>query len=322
MIATAQKSTMWEYGAWFDGSCRPMYSGTDLRKRYAVRKMEHGSAETRPDTLYGGWWFFAFPLAAVQHLPFPFFVRGDDISFSLMNHFRIYTLNGVVSFQDDFTEKESPLTLYLDLRNHLVQHLVTPALGRGGFGTARIALYFVLRSLIRLHYQTADAQLLAWEDVMQGPQFFVDNIDMAERRATIARMSAGEFWQERSAFDPEEDPRLTSLSQNWRRRIALITLNGHLLPFSSRFWGRIVVRIGRRSAAHAAFCASDITFINSDGTKAYRVRQSKRQFFARCLRMIGMTVRYMRLHKRLKQEYRGAYGDLTSRAFWQARLKD
>jgi galactofuranosylgalactofuranosylrhamnosyl-N-acetylglucosaminyl-diphospho-decaprenol beta-1,5/1,6-galactofuranosyltransferase len=320
MITNTQKTTMWEYGAWFNGSCRPLFSGTDLRKRHGLRKMEHSSAETRPETLYGGWWFFAFPLAPVRHMPFPFFVRGDDINFSLMNPFRIYTLNGVVSFQDDFTEKESPLTLYLDLRNHLVQHLVTPSLARGGFGTARIALYFVLRSLIRLHYETADAQLLAWEDVMQGPQFFVDNIDMADRRAVIAKMSAGEFWQDRQTFDLIEEPRLTGLSKDWRRRIALVTLNGHLLPFASRLWGRIVVRIGRRSAAHAAFCAADITFVNSDGTKAYRVRHSKRRFFGRCLRMTGMTLRYMRQHARLRRAYRDAYGDMTSKAFWKARL--
>jgi len=29
-----------------------------------------------------------------------------------------------VSFQEDFSEKESPQTLYLDLRNHLIHHLV------------------------------------------------------------------------------------------------------------------------------------------------------------------------------------------------------
>jgi len=145
MINNTHKWAMWENGAWFDGSCRPMFCGTDLRNRDAVFGMEFKSVRRQPSTLYGGWWFFAFTIAEVRHHPFPFFVRGDDISFSLMNDFRITTLNGVVSFQDDFSEKESAQTLYLDLRNHLIQHLVSDDLARSPLGTAKIAIRFIMR---------------------------------------------------------------------------------------------------------------------------------------------------------------------------------
>ena len=136
MINNTHKWAMWENGAWFDGSCRPISCGDDLREPKEVIKMELASSQQRPATLYGGWWFFAFAIDQVKHHPFPFFVRGDDISFSLMNDFNIHTLNGVVSFQDDFSEKESAQTLYLDLRNHIIQHLVTPELERSALGTA------------------------------------------------------------------------------------------------------------------------------------------------------------------------------------------
>ncbi len=176
--------------------CRPQFVGTDLRDAFQVTRMELAAAKPKPPGFYAGWWFFAFPVAAVAHWPFPFFVRGDDISFSLANRFDTVTLNGVVSFQEDFSAKESPLTLYLDLRNHLHQHLVHADKEIGPWRTATIALHFLLRSIIRMHYDSAEAQLRAWDDVMKGPDFFAENADMARIRPQIAALAKDEAWRE------------------------------------------------------------------------------------------------------------------------------
>ena len=98
-------------------------------------------------------------------------MRGDDISFSLANRFDTATLNGVMSFQEDFAAKESPQTLYLDLRNHLHHHLTQAGMQISARRSANIALRFLARSLIRMHYDSAAAQLLAWEDVMEAGAF-------------------------------------------------------------------------------------------------------------------------------------------------------
>ena len=79
-------------------------------------------AKPRPD--YGAWWFFAFPIAAVRRFAFPFFVRGDDVSFGLDNGFDIVTLNGIACFGEEFSAKHGPLTAYLDARYHLVLALL------------------------------------------------------------------------------------------------------------------------------------------------------------------------------------------------------
>jgi GT2 family glycosyltransferase len=107
MISEARKWAMWENGAVFHRMCRPQFVGTDLRDPHQVARMELAAARPKPPGFYAGWWFFAFPVAAAAHWPFPFFVRGDDISFSLANRFDTVTLNGVVSFQEDFSAKES-----------------------------------------------------------------------------------------------------------------------------------------------------------------------------------------------------------------------
>nr|MDJ0822442.1 hypothetical protein [Paracoccaceae bacterium] len=43
-----------------------------------ISTRQDDSSATQPDDFYGGWWYFAFAVDAVQHMPFPFFVRGDD----------------------------------------------------------------------------------------------------------------------------------------------------------------------------------------------------------------------------------------------------
>ncbi|MFY0312379.1 glycosyl transferase [Leisingera sp. D0M16] len=320
MINNTHKWRMWENGAWFDGACRPLFNGTDLRDPGAVREMEFAAAGEQPATLYGGWWFFAFPVAEVRHHPFPFFVRGDDISFSLANGFRIFTLNGVVSFQDDFTEKENPQTLYLDLRNHLIHHLVFDQLDRSPLGTAKIALRFMMRSLLRCKYESAEAQLLAWQDVMQGPQFFDENIDMSARRADIKALIRDEAWKD-AASQPAPGPRRFSrLPRRLRHYLGLLSLNGHLVPFWARFGDRMQLDIGGRGLVFPAFGGARLTYLSTDGSKGYTVHHSKRRFFSLAWRMAKTLQAFCSSYPQLRTAYRQGYGKMTARPYWEKTL--
>ncbi|MDX1779814.1 MAG: hypothetical protein R3256_00700 [Thalassovita sp.] len=321
MINTTVKWAMWENGAVFNTSCRPLHTGVDLRERDQLLDMEFDSVHDDYPTLYGAWWFFAFPIAAARHYPFPFFVRGDDISFSLANDFRISTLNGVVSFQQDFTEKESAQTLYLDLRNHLLHHLIFDSLSRSAVGTAWVAVLFIVRSLLRFHYSSAEAQLLALQDVMQGPDFFDQNLDMAERRARIRELARDEEWQEIGTVDLSERHRVFSrLPAPIRHYFGLITINGHLAPFWSWLGSRPVLKIGQRGLVDESFGAARLTFLNTARDKAYALPHSKRRFFAISWRLAGTLLRYLRIHRVLKDEYRDRYPNMTSRAYWEKAL--
>lgn len=320
MINNTHKWAMWENGAYFDGSCHPQFCGTDLRDSAQVLDMELSSAHHTSTNLYGGWWFFAFAIDQVKHHPFPFFVRGDDISFSLMNNFSITSLNGVVSFQDDFSEKESPQTLYLDLRNHLIHHLVVDRLTRSALGTAKIAVRFIARSLLRFHYDSAEAQLLAWQDVMRGPNFFDENIDMTERRAQIKALIKVEIWQDINTLDMSERKRLTRLHHRLRHYFGLFTLNGHLIPFSKLLADQIVLKIGNRGQVYPAFGATQISYLNTAQTQGYTVTQSKRRFFSICWRTTKTLVQFLRGHDPLKASYRQGYSRMTSKSYWQKKL--
>lgn len=118
MLREAEAFRQHENGAKFDGLCRPNKCGLDLRDIHGLLVNEE---EEHID--YGGWWFFAFPIKDIKNYAFPYFVRGDDIGFGLKHKFNTVTLNGISTWQEDFSLKNGPLPYYLDARNHIMQHL-------------------------------------------------------------------------------------------------------------------------------------------------------------------------------------------------------
>ena len=321
MISNSDKWRMWENGAIFDRNCRPQFTGTDLRNWTEVMEMEFKSASTRSSKAYGGWWFFAFPVKEVTHYPFPFFVRGDDINFSLANDFHITTLNGVVSFAEDFSDKESPLTLYLDLRNHFVQHLTLPKMEIGPLNIARIGIGFFLRNAIKFQYETIDALLMAWNDVLKGPEFFAENADASAQRAAVKALYKVESWKPAADMDLTDHRRYSAGERGWKWHFFRWTLNGHLLPFYNLWGNRVVVQPRDRNNFRPVWGSSRLTYLNSTRDKAYTTRQSKTRFLARSFRLLWLTLRLYFGYKPLLAKYRKGYAEITVPGFWQKALK-
>jgi galactofuranosylgalactofuranosylrhamnosyl-N-acetylglucosaminyl-diphospho-decaprenol beta-1,5/1,6-galactofuranosyltransferase len=320
MISNSDKWRMWENGAIFDRNCRPQFSGVDLRDWVQVMNMEFASASYRSPKMYGGWWFFAFPVKEVTHYPFPFFVRGDDINFSLANDFHITTLNGVVSFAEDFSDKESPMTLYLDLRNHFVQHLTLEKMEIGPLNIAKIGVGFFLRNIAKFQYETVDALLMAWNDVLKGPEFFAENADAAAQRAAVKAIYKVESWKPVAEMDLKERRRYWA-GHGPGYKFFRLALNGHLLPFYKLWGNRIVLQPRDRNNFAPVWGASKITYLNSTREKAYTVTQSKSRFFAQAFRLLWLTARLYFGYGALLAKYRKGYAEITVPSFWQKALK-
>ncbi|PCJ07282.1 MAG: hypothetical protein COB16_11365 [Rhodobacteraceae bacterium] len=320
MIGEQHRWAIWENGALFHGGCQPLHMGTDLRDVDEVIDMEASACRPVPWNFYGGWWYFAFPLERAEHLAFPFFVRGDDVSFSLANDFNIVTLNGVVSFQESFTEKESPQTWYLDLRSHMAHHLSLPALDMGRLRVLKIAAWFMLRNLPRMHYDTMAAVNLALEDVMQGPEFFDQNADMAQRRADLKALTKSETWQNIDSTHGLPPIRKTPLS--WGGRLLMkLTLNGLLIPFYGRLGRKITLRAKHRGHIGYVWGAAQITVLNAEETKAYTVCHDKWRAVQLCGRFLRNGLRFFKCYETLAMQYRGDYGRLTSETYWRDKLE-
>lgn len=318
MISTRHAWALWENGATFDQACRPLHGGTDLRDARQVFDVEYASTPRRPDNFYGGWWYFAFPIDKVKHLPFPFFVRGDDVSFSLVHDFNIVTLAGVVSFQESFTEKDSPLTWYLDLRSHLAHHLSLPSMDIGRMATLRIAVWFWMRTLLTCHYETMAAVNIAFEDVMRGPEFFADNADMSTRRPQIGKLRSAEAWKDGA---PPPEKRRFDPHNRWHRTFFKLTLNGHLLPFFKHWGNRVTLPAEARWNIREAWGTARFTYFDADKGKMYTVVHSKTAALREGWTMLRHSLRFWREYDALKARWQEAYPRLTTDTFWAETLE-
>ena len=316
MINNMDKWAMSENGAVFKQYCQPISAGQDLRTMKSVFDMEMYSADFKSPNMYGGWWFFAFPVKHAVYHPYPFFVRGDDSSFSLANDFRITTLNGVVSFQDSFVEKQSPMTEYLDTRYHVVHHLALPRMKLGALRTAKIPAKFAILNIIRFHYETAEACLLAWEDVMSGPEFFPANKDMSERRNHLKSIVKQEV------FKPMEHTEITDWADThqripkWRLPWLRMTLNGHLFPVRRSAPTEVAVPPRDRPNLHMVWGKSALTYLAPGRRKAYTVRFNRAKGLKLFWRTLKNTIRFIRNYDDLLAAYQADYPKTASPEFW------
>lgn len=320
LITTNQRALMAENGAVFHRTCQPQFRGTDLRHFEALFHMEQKSALIRPTRLYGGWWFFAFPVAHVRHYPFPFFVRGDDVSFSLANDFAITTLTGVVAFAEDFTDKETPLNWYLDLRSHLVHHLALGHLAISRFALVAIALAFVRRNIVKFQYETVQAVLLAWADVLKGPEFFADAPDAATARAAIKALVKTEVWQPIAKFDLEEREGFLGHDRAARRKFYPWSLNGHFMPFFGKWGAKRIIFAGQRGKTDAVWGAARVIFLNGAGDQAYTTCRDNKKAAWLLMRALVLSLRTFWGHNTLRARYRARYAQITTPAFWRRAL--
>ncbi|MGM0584891.1 MAG: glycosyltransferase [Pseudomonadota bacterium] len=320
MLTAAQRWRMWENTAVFDRLCRPLDKDLDLRR------FDHVMASTRPKgriaNRYAGWWYFCFPLGAVRRLTFPFFVRGDDVFFSLANDFDIRTMLGVCSHQDDFVAKRSPLNAYLDARYHIVQMLAHPGLPSDP-ATLRDQLRFLFGQWnLSYHYASAEAVLMAMEDVMKGPAFFEEDPEMAEGRARIKAIAGDEALSRGISYAPDRVTPVSPAKRSSRgfRRLRWLTHNGHLLPDRLFHTRDALFPLEGRFAPHQAFLRRRAVVVDEATGEGYRLGIDRRRYFANRRRF----ARNWRALRRRLPELRKAYAldrlDLLEEPAWRRRL--
>lgn len=321
-VANAQHRWMlWENGALFDFHCHSLGMGSDLRNPDTVRAIEAASNQPQSPKLYAGWWYFAFPIAHAELMPFPFFVRGDDISFSLANDFNILTLPGVICYQDeDFTTKQSPSTIYLDVRGHIAHHLVFPEMEIGRMGAIRIAAWFFASSFLKHHYETLAAINLSLGDMIEGPEFFRRNADMAQRRAVLRDLTNDETWRPLGERTAAPNRRWLSPDRFLTRSLMKLTLNGHLLPGFKFFGNRITLPAGDRALRRPIWGASEITYTTPDRRKSYTVTHNKKRALRESSTFLSLIWRIFRDYDEIRARWRKGYAENTTEDAWGALL--
>ncbi len=322
MLRESVKFMQFENGARFEGVCIANKDGLDLR---GVWNLLENEVEERID--YAGWWYFAFPIAEVKHYAFPYFVRGDDSGFSLAHNFKIITLNGIASWQEDFALKNGPLPHYLDTRYHIMHYLHGLVKGRKK-DVIRVMHKMFLRNLLTYQYETALSTILAVEDVCKGSDFWRNNVDMMKKRPEILsgvqceklidipfELSSQAI--KKSSMEITEEKKNEKRESKIRRIMSLITLNGHLVP--RIFFHKAIVQQhkGYGGALKEVYLYEKVLYLHQPTNKGFIVEHSKKKFFKLLLRYIRTVISFSLKYNKLKNEYQSTYDELTSKEFWK-----
>lgn len=299
-----------EKGAEFSGGVfRPLHEGADVRPVENLLQLEQEVGKP----VYGGWWFFAFRLDAVSAYPFPFFVRGDDALFGLMNRFNIVTVNGIACFSEHFLSKESAFTRYLGMRASLAIYLMVGQ-GRTLPALKMMGLAFLWCAL-SCRYQSAQAILLAFQDVSQGADFWRQNLDfmpLAKRiqKEAAQRKEPAYFQAVPFCYEGKPETRM-------RKYIRLLSLNGHLLPQWCLRKTPAYVGEYTRGLLGLTFRHRHIVYRKYESLDIFKAELDKPLFFSLLGVFIKTSLAFVLRASFIRRSYRKNLPMLTSKAFWQ-----
>lgn len=311
-----------EAAANYNGSCRPIAPNLQLTEFERLKWLWHSP----PRADYGAWCGFSFPLSALQWYPFPFFVRGDDVLFPMINHLPVHTMNGVASRVPCFQRKEGPLQVLLATRALLA---VNAAILR--MKPVKTALYYAkpaLNELVSYRYGHCLARHHALWMYANIESTFTEDMDGSRVRAKARELNR--FWQPSPAQAELLDPRrirakqpARPLQDSLKKLLFALTLNGHLIPFA-RLLQRHVYQsdLLYRVSYKDAFLASHIIYHDhlsfaeeDDQSRCCRFDQ---RVGLRCLfLLVTDVVCILLLSPRWTQRAAHAVRRLSSAAFWR-----
>ncbi|MBT1703596.1 glycosyltransferase [Chryseosolibacter indicus] len=295
------------------GIVRPLKTHFDLRDASKVMLNE---AEERVD--YGAWWFFAFSIKAIKHFSFPFFVRGDDITFSIQNDLHVITLNGVCSWGENFSYKITAMERYLTMRSTLQMAI----LNHPSENSKKEALAFFKRQVIydlkTYNYDRAHLMCEAMHDVLKGKKFWLANVNMDEKRKQLQSLISHEKVQKMpdifnypsgTSFDPDKEP-LT------RKLLRVFTLNGHLLP--EFLLHKYAFRLNRfdENTPGNTFRKKRILYYDPYTLTGYQAERSVSRYFKVLFRFFSGYSSFSRKYSSLVKEFKNG-SEMMSSDFWK-----
>ena len=123
---------------------------------------------------YGAWWFCSFSRKNISEngLPFPFFIKGDDIEFSLRNGSKLITLNGLSVWHEDFKKKYSSFLYYYTVRNNILINILTEKINYNRMNFFFNIFLRYIYNILRTRIKELRLTRKALEDVNSGSNFF------------------------------------------------------------------------------------------------------------------------------------------------------
>lgn len=300
-----------EAGANWPGRLESMGRGMDLSKKSALFRYNRIK-----NTEYQAWWYCCIPLslAALDNLPLPFFIHGDDVEYGLRNFRHVLQLNGICVWHNTFENKRPSNLEYYDVRNHLILNSIYQN---------RISLFWQIlgqfkRStalILRMRYQDVLLNIRGIDDFLKGPKWWAAQ-DIETLHHEILK-SGYEYlpFPDRNIFEQYYLDASAPVGK-WMRLKCFLTLNGAFFPKKRR---PAVVACG--SNPFVLYRCKQAWLWDPASDKAIHVHFSLRQLLNMYFLLLKAFVRLCRGYLRAGRAYRQAYRLIGTERFWKRYLR-
>ncbi len=315
MLTLEEPCMQHENGAFFKGGrVFSINSGVDLTKRENLILDERESKAT-----YNAWWYMCMPVSTVEKhgLPFPFFVKGDDIEYGIRSAEGIALGSGISVWHQGFAVKNSPATAYYACRNSTAANAMLYKKGR--FYLAALMLYRVTRELSLREYDTAEMMLRGYDDFCRGIEFY-KGVDVEKLNAEV--MSVKPKYYKKEELEDKYGP-MPSREKPQKARFAvfnrILTFLENFLPSFLCRKKPVVIEAKSVVAKRTRFRRTVVVYDSEkevgyvceyDGKRRGKLRRRAEKMFFKLL--FG----YGKLHK----EYKSGYKELCTEEEWNKRF--
>lgn len=277
---------------------------------------------------YNGWWLFCFPTKVIDDftLPYPFFIKMDDIELPIRLKQKIITLNGICVWHEPLESKYSPMLNYYIRKNEIILNILCS----DSFSKIDAIIYVARYSItdaFSYRYKSAELVLKAASDFLQGPDYLKTtnpedkNLEVLRIGEKAGKNSGLPFVYEKYMESVDETE---STAHRWMR---IITLNGHIWP-SILFHSdkRITDQGYRISPIHKyrplnVFRARKVLYYNLISQEGFVATISRKDFFKIFIKTILLAFQIFFRFPELKKLYRETLPELTNLAFWENYLE-
>lgn len=117
---------------------------------------------------YAAWWYCCIPVNRIEKigLPLPFFIKGDDIEYSIRNNRKIVFMNGIAVWHEPFAKKIAPFINCFSDRNMLILNFYAKNCNALTFSVAAIGR--LLKRCVSNNSNNISVLYYAMNDVYNG----------------------------------------------------------------------------------------------------------------------------------------------------------
>ena len=299
MFRTESPNILHELGGCWTDRVILLHSGLDTIKIQTLTQNDKENSLIN----FAGWWYCCFRLEALKKigLPLPFFIKGDDVEFSLRLGTDLIIINGLGVWHESFENKYHAVNVYYEIRNQLIVntiHKIKYSLFLNFFNN-------IFWRLVTYRYAEIPMYLQAIRDFCKGSKWLMNcNAELLNKKLREKTSKYGNDFFIDIPILPNDFEKLTEKDiekHKYSKIKTLFTLNGYLLPANKN----VVLPIG--ADAHEMYRVKNVIWYNYKIKKGVCCRKNFIKLFMSIIETIYTCIivifRYKKAQKNYKKDF-------------------